>query len=186
MSPTAVDLGATQLVELIIEDPALIRSAPQSVRVQVLARGVTDEEALTEVGEVELRPTGFQGDLDSGARATYQANWRSDRPGRFVLKVTEPLLEALELEAPAEVRDPAQELARAATDHDRLIRLAKGTGGAVLELNNLAQLEILVPDRSRELTQETRQPLTNTLLALGVLLGLLTLEWALRRGLKLV
>lgn len=186
VSPTAVDLGATQLVELIIEDPALIRSAPQSVRVQVLARGVTDEKALTEVGEVELRPTGFQGDLDSGARATYQANWRSDQPGRFVLKVTEPLLEALELEAPVEVRDPAQELARAATDHDRLIRLAKGTGGAVLELNNLAQLESLVPDRSRELTQETRQPLTNTLLALGVLLGLLTLEWALRRGLKLV
>ena len=186
VSPTAVDLGATQLVELIIEDPALIRSAPQSVRVQVLARGVSDEDALTPVGEVELRPTGFQGDLDSGARATYQANWRSDRPGRFVLRVTEPLLDALELEAPAEVRDPAQELARAATDHDRLIRLAKGTGGAVLELNNLARLESLVPDRSRELTQETRQPLTNTLLALGVLLGLLTLEWALRRGLKLV
>lgn len=186
VSPPAVDLGATQLAELVIDDPALIRSAPQSVRVQVLARGVTDEDALTTVGEIELRPTGFQGDLDSGARAVYQANWRSDRPGRFVLRVAEPLLESLELEAPAEVRDPAQELARAATDHDRLIRLAKGTGGAVIELNKLAQLENLVPNRSRELTSETRQPLTNTLLALLVLLGLLTLEWALRRGLKLV
>ena len=186
VSPNAVDLGATQLVELIIDDPALIRSAPQQVRVQVLARGVSDDDPLTPVGEVELRPTGFQGDLDSGARATYQANWRSDLPGRFVLRVSEPLLEALELQAPAEVRDPAQELARAATDHDRLIQLANGTGGAVLELNNLAQLETLVPDRSRELTSETRQPLTNTLLALLVLLGLLTLEWALRRGLKLV
>jgi hypothetical protein len=103
-----------------------------------------------------------------------------------VLRVAEPLLESLELEAPAEVRDPAQELARAATDHDRLIRLANGTGGAVIQLNNLAQLETLVPNRSRELTSETRQPLTNTLIALLVLLGLLTLEWALRRGLKLV
>lgn len=186
VSPPAVDLGATQLVELIIEDPALIRSAPQQVRVEVLARGVTDEEALTPVGEIELRPAGFQGDLDSGARATYQANWRSDLPGRFVLRVTEPLLEAIELEAPAEVRDPAQELARAATDHDRLIRLARGTGGAVIGLNNLAKLETLLPDRSRELTSETRQPLTNTLLALLVLLSLLTLEWGLRRGLKLV
>lgn len=186
VSPTAVDLGATQLVELIIDDPALIRSAPQSVRVQVLSRGLLDDDPLTPVGEVELRPTGFQGDLDSGARATYQANWRSDLPGRFVLQVFEPLLESLELQAPAEVRDPAQELARAATDHDRLIQLANSTGGAVLELNNLAQLETLVPDRSRELTSETRQPLTNTLLALLVLLGLLTLEWGLRRGLKLV
>jgi hypothetical protein len=186
VSPSAVDLGATQLVELVIDDPALIRSAPQSVRVEVLARGITDEDALTTVGEVELRPAGFQGDLDSGARAVYQANWRSDRPGRFVLRVAEPLLESLELEAPAEVRDPAQELARAATDHDRLIRLANGTGGAVIQLNNLAQLETLVPNRSRELTSETRQPLTNTLIALLVLLGLLTLEWALRRGLKLV
>ncbi|MEO0474675.1 MAG: hypothetical protein AAF085_01715 [Planctomycetota bacterium] len=185
VSPPAVDLGATQLVELIIDDPALIRSAPQSVRVQVLQQGAT-EDAFTEVGEVELRPTGFQGDLDSGARAVYQANWRSDLPGRFVLKVNEPLLDALELQAPAEVRDPAQELARAATDHDRLIRLADGTGGAVIELTNLAQLQSLVPDRSRELTSETRQPLTNTLIALLVLLGLLTLEWGLRRGLKLV
>ncbi|MFK7789994.1 MAG: hypothetical protein AB8C95_10960 [Phycisphaeraceae bacterium] len=186
VSPPAVDLGATQLVELIMDDPVLIRSAPQSVRVEVLARGVTDEDALTPVGEVELRPTGFQGDLDSGARAVYQANWRSDLPGRFVLRVNEPLLESLELEASAEVRDPAQELARAATDHDRLIQLAKGTGGAVIELNNLAQLEKLVPNRARELTSETRQPLTNTLLALLVLLGLVTLEWGLRRGLKLV
>ena len=151
-----------------------------------MARGLTDEEALTAVGEVELRPTGFQGDLDSGARATYQANWRSDQPGRFVLNVTEPLLESLELQAPAEVRDPAKELARAATDHDRLIRLAKGTGGAVIELSDLARLETLLPDRSRELTSETRQPLTNTLLALLVLITLLTLEWGLRRGLKLV
>jgi hypothetical protein len=186
VSPTAVDLGATQLVELIIDDPALIRSAPQSVRVQVLAQNPTDEEDFQAVGEVELRPTGFQGDLDSGARAVYQANWRSDQPGRFVLRVSEPLLDALEMQAPAEVRDPAQELSRAATDHDRLIQLAKGTGGAMIELNNLAQLQTLVPDRSRELTSETRQPLTNTLIALLVLLGLLTLEWALRRGLKLV
>jgi hypothetical protein len=186
VSPPAVELGATQLIELIIDDPAIIRSAPQRVRVEVLARGATDEDALTPVGEAELTPTGFQGDLDSGARAVYQASWRSDLPGRFVLRVTEPLLESLELEAPAEVRDPAQELARAATDHDRLIRLASGTGGAVIELNNLAQLSSLVPDRSRELTSETRQPLTNTLIALLVLLGLLTLEWALRRGLKLI
>lgn len=186
VSPPAVELGATQLVELIIEDPAIIRSAPQQVRVEVLARGVADQDALTPVGEIELRPAGFQGDLVSGARASYQANWRSDLPGRFVLRVTEPLLEAIELEAPAEVRDPAQELTRAATDHDRLIRLAKGTGGAVIELNNLAKLETLLPDRSRELTSETRQPLTNTLLALLVLLSLLTLEWGLRRGLKLV
>jgi len=186
VAPPAVDFGATQLVELIIDDPALIRNAPPSVRVQVMARGLTDEDELEPVGEVELRPAGAQGDLASGARAVYQANWRSDRPGRFVLKVTEPLLEALELEAPAEVRDPAQELARAATDHDRLIALAKGTGGAVVPLTDLAQLEGLVPDRSREITSETRQPLTNTMLALGVLLCLLTLEWALRRGLKLV
>lgn len=186
VSPTAVDLGATQLVELIIDDPVLIRSAPQRVSVEVLAQSPTDENDLQSVGEVELRPAGFQGDLDSGARAVYQANWRSDLPGRFVLRVSEPLLESLELQAPAEVRDPAQELSRAATDHGRLFQLAKGTGGAVVELNDLAQLEALVPDRSRELTSETRQPLTNTLLALLVLLGLLTLEWALRRGLKLV
>lgn len=186
VSPPAVDLGATQLVELLIDDPALIRGAPPSVRVEVLSRGLSDEAALEPVGEVELRPAGAQGDLASGARAVYQANWRSDRPGRFELRVTEPLLESLELQAPAEVRDPAQELSRAATDHPRLIALASGTGGAVVPLNNLAQLETLVPDRSREITSETRQPLTNTLVALLVLLGLLTVEWGLRRGLKLI
>lgn len=185
VAPSAVDLGATQLVELIIDDPALIRSAPPSVRVQVYTVGASEDD-LTPAGEIELRPSGFQGDIASGARAVYQANWRSDRPGRFVLRVTEPLLEALELQAPAEVRDPAEELARGATDHGRLIELAKATGGAVIGLDDLARLKELVPDRSREITSETRKPLTNTMLALLVLLGLLTLEWALRRGLKLV
>lgn len=186
VSPNAVDLGATQLAELVIDDPSLIRNAPPSVRVQVISQGLTQDDPSQGVGEIELRPMGFQGDLDSGARAVYQANWRSDKPGRFILRVTEPLLESLELQAPAEVRDPAQELARAATDHGRLIQLANGTGGAVIDLDNLAQLNNLVPDRSQELTSETRQPLTNTLLALLVLLGLLTLEWGLRRGLKLI
>lgn len=185
VAPPSVDLGATQLVELTIDDPALLRDAPPGVAVKVFER-LGPTEAGKQVGEIEMRPAGFQGDLASGARAVYQANWRADRPGRFLLKVTEPLLETLELTAPAEVRDPAEELARAATDHDRLARLANATAGAVIPLNDLARLERLVPDRSREITSETRQPLTNTLLALCVLLGLLTLEWALRRGLRLV
>ena len=103
-----------------------------------------------------------------------------------MLRVTEPLLEPIGLTAPAEVRDPAEELARAATDHDRLLRLANGTGGAVVGLNELDRLESLVADRSREVAQESRRPLTNTMLALGVLLVLLTLEWVLRRAAKLV
>lgn len=185
VEPPRVELGATQLVELTIDDPALLRDAPPSVSVGVFQQQA-DGEAGEPVSTLELRPSGIQGDLDSGARATYRANWRSDRSGRFVLGVTEPLLEALELEAQAEVRDPAEELARAATDHDRLIRLAGATGGAVVPIDDLARLEQLVPNRSREVTSETRQPLTNTLLALCVLLGLLTLEWALRRGLRLV
>lgn len=185
VAPPAVDLGATQLVELIIDDPALLRDAPPSVRVRVMTQG-TDDEPGEMVSDIEMRPAGFQGDIESGARALYQANWRSDRAGRFVLRVIEPLLESLELQAVAEVRDPAEELARAATDHERLIRLANATGGAVVPLNDLAQLTQLAPDRSREITSETRQPLTNTLLALLVILGLLTLEWALRRGLRLV
>lgn len=183
VAPPVVDLGATQLAELMIDDPALIRDAPPSVSVEVLP---ADRESEEPVAEIEMRPAGFQGDIASGARAVYQATWRSDQPGRFVLRVTEPLLDALELTADATVRDPAQELTQAATDHDRLITLANATGGAVVPLSDLAQLERLVPDRSREITSETRQPLVNTLLALGVLLVLLTLEWTLRRGLKLI
>lgn len=185
IAPPVVDLGATQLAELVIDDPALLRDAPPSVRVQIVRLGESDEP-LEEVAEIDLRPAGFQGDVASGARAVYQANWSSDRSGRFMLRVVEPLLEALELKAMAEVRDPAEEQARAATDHPRLIALASGTGGAVIPLNDLAQLKDLVPDRSREITSETRQPLTNTLFALLVLLGLLTLEWVLRRALRLI
>lgn len=185
VAPPAVDLGATQLVELVIDDPALIRDAPRSVKVQVY-EAPGDGDLGSAVAELELRPAGFQGNAESGARAVYRSSWRSDRAGRFVLRVAEPTLESLELEAPAEIRDPAQEQSRAATDHERLIALAKGTGGAVVPLADLAQLRDLVPDRSREISSETRQALTNTLLALLVLLGLLTLEWVLRRALRLV
>ena len=179
-----VDLGAAQLAELAIDDPALISTAPPKVRVAVYKQG--EEDIGQPVGELELRPTGFTGEVGSVARATYSTTWRADRPGRFTLKVNEPLLEFLELSAPAEVRDPAQELARAATDHPRLIQLANDTGGAVIPLDNLAQLETLVADLSREVSNETRKPLTNTMLALVLILSLLTLEWVLRRVVKLI
>lgn len=184
VSPPVVDLGAAQLAELVIDDPALIATAPTKIRVAVYKQG--EEDTGQPVGELDLRPTGFTGEVGSVARATYSTTWRADRPGRFTLKVNEPLLEFLELSAPAEVRDPAQELSRAATDHPRLIQLANATGGAVIDLNNLAQLETLVADLSREVSTETRKPLTNTMLALGLLLGLLTLEWVLRRVAKLI
>lgn len=183
VSPPVVDLGASQLAELTIDDPALIATAPPKVTARVYLAG---DEASGPIGEIELRPAGFTGEAGSVARATYSTTWRSDRPGRFVLKVTEPLLEVLELQAPAEVRDPAQELARAATDHGRLTRLASATGGAVIPLSDLNQLQTLVADLSREISTETRQPLTHTLLALGLILGLLTLEWVLRRVAKLI
>ena len=187
VAPPVVELGATQLVELVIDDPALIRNAPPRISVTVYRASDDDPNTQTgpPLGELELRPAAAPGNGSTNL-GTYAANWRSDLAGRFVLRVTEPLLEPIALTAPAEVRDPAEELARAATDHDRLLRLANGTGGAVVELNDLSQLETLVADRSREVAHESRRPLTNTMLALSVLLVLLTLEWVLRRVAKLV
>lgn len=180
--PPVVDLGAAQLAELVIEDPAMMRVAPPAIDVSVFR--AADDDANTPAGEplgmLELRPASSP---DGVAR--YTANWRSDAAGRFVLRVTEPLFEPIGLSAPAEIRDPADEMARAATDHARLIRLARGTGGQVIPLNDLARLETLVADLSREVAQETRKPLRNTMPALIVLLLLVTAEWAARRLIKL-
>jgi hypothetical protein len=180
--PPVVDLGAAQLAELVIDDPALMRVAPPAIGVSVFR--AAEEDANAPVGEaigtLELRAT----DAPEGV-ARYAANWRSDATGRFVLRVTEPLLEPVGLSAPADVRDPADELARAATDHARLLRLARGTGGAVVALDELARLETLVADLSREVARETRKPLRNTMPALAVLLVLAALEWAVRRLIKL-
>lgn len=188
VAPPVVDLGATQRVELVIDDPALVRTAPPRIAVTVYraSDGDPNTQAGPPIGELELRPVSNATGGGAGGGGAYAANWRSDLAGRFVLRITEPLLEPIALTAPAEVRDPAEELARAATDHGRLLRLANGTGGAVVRLDDLQQLESLVADRSREVAQESRRPLTNTMLALGVLLGLLTLEWVLRRVAKLV
>ncbi|MFI4860758.1 MAG: hypothetical protein ACIAXF_08775 [Phycisphaerales bacterium JB063] len=190
VGPPVVDLGAPQLVELVIDDPALMRIAPPTISVAIYHDAPADDadpSAPREaVGELDLRPVSAPPGAGTPTQSTYRAVWRSDRSGQFVLRVTEPLLEPIGLEATAEVRDPAEELAHAATDHDRLIRLANGTGGAVVGLNDLSRLESLVADLSREITHETRRPLTNTMLALGLILVLLTLEWVLRRVAKLV
>ncbi|MEM9414365.1 MAG: hypothetical protein AAGA29_02655 [Planctomycetota bacterium] len=193
VGPGTVDLGASQLVELVIDDPALMRIAPPSIAVTVYQDNSaehTDEYGGVaqgeQVGELDLRPVSAPPEAGPTMQSTYRAVWRSDRSGSFVLRVTEPLLEPIGLEAKAEVRDPAEEMAHAATDHDRLTQLASGTGGAVIPLNDLSQLETRVADLSREITHETRKPLTNTMLALGLILFLLTLEWILRRVIKLV
>ncbi|MEM9020006.1 MAG: hypothetical protein AAGC44_05530 [Planctomycetota bacterium] len=184
LSPPVVDLGATQLAELVIDDPALVGTAPPKVRVAVYRQG--EEDTGEPVGELELRPTGSSGEAGTAPRATYSTTWRSDRPGLYTLKVSEPLLEFLDLSAPAEIRDPAQELARAATDHTRLQLLATSSGGEVIPLDNLALLNGKIEDLSREISTETRKPLTNTLIALVIILLLLTTEWILRRLIKLI
>ncbi len=133
-----------------------------------------------------VEPDPAQAHADGGAQRVYRATWQPNVAGVLDLRIAEPALAGLDLHRHLEVVAPDDELRQPQPDHARLVRLAEQTGGAVVPLNDLARLRELVPNRDRRIANDVSEPLWNSSLVLIVFLGLLTLEWSVRKAIRLV
>ena len=102
------------------------------------------------------------------------------------MQVSEATLDELDISTLVEVIAPDDELRRPEPDHARLALLSEQTGGRVIPLNELAVLAEVVPNRARKTPADIREPLWHSPLALVLILGLLTVEWIVRKVIRLI
>lgn len=166
-----VDRPVRITVELI--DQALIDAQPSGVRTRIVA----PDQSLIDL-RLERQPDG-KGRFHAG-------QWTPQRPGRYEIRIADPLLPGVDVSRTVRVSLPDDEMRRPETDHALLRTLSQRTGGKTLEPQNLAELRDLLPNRELTVAGEPDiQTLWDRPIVLAVLIVLLTLEWVGRRLIRL-
>jgi len=185
------------LLTLELVDQRLIDAAPASVEIELRRTddraGPAAVSALTpDTVRVTLRPeaptTSDAADSTaSTAGLSYRATWLPPTPGRWTATPDAASLpEIADLAESIDVVWPLDELRRPETDHQALAAFARDTGGAVVQPDRLDRLDELIPNRERRRIIERSEPIWDSPLALVLLLTFLTLEWVLRRLVRLI
>jgi len=172
--------GEPVLVELQVREPALARALPGRVTVRVAVDGGAGGEELV------LRPREPDVAGEVSGRRIYEAVWRPSRAGELVLVPEDAALRSLGVRASVRVFRPDDELRQPLPDHARLEALAAATGGRVIAVDELGKLGELLPNRTRRIADDQREPMFTGWWPLIVVVVLLTLEWVGRKGLRLV
>jgi uncharacterized membrane protein len=188
-SSRRISVDQPLVVELVIEDATVLSRELPRIGVVVRRSGVADAESdrldLLPVAEPPSEAATLPGAVK---RKTFRGTWLPREPGRFELGVSDPGLDDVAASvslAAVEVLAPDDELRQTLPDHARLEALAAATGGQVVAIDNLAELQSLVPNRARKTPDDQREPLWNSYVALILVLFLLTTEWVGRKLIRL-
>ena len=171
----AVDQPVSVGVRLV--DQALFETAPGSIGVTVERRGAGTDSPV----KLTLGP-----DRNAGRADSFGTTWQAAEPGTYTIRVSDPSLASLGLEATLEVRAPGDELASPETDHAMLASLTEVTAGRVVPPDRIGELGDLLPNRSRVIPAAPDiETLWDRPIVLATLLVLLAVEWVGRRLVRL-
>jgi hypothetical protein len=196
--PRRAEVDQPIRIAVTLLDQSLVDAAPASLRVRVVRErdvgpGASASEPAVPI-ELTLPAEGSGSAAASRAgRAisrTFAATWLATESGRYRIEVTDPLVVGLappeSLAAEAEVWLPEDELRRPETNHPMLQRLVQVSGGKMLTPAELNDLPRLLPNRRLRLAGEPDvETLWDTPLALILIMTLLTIEWVVRRLIRL-
>ena len=193
VSSRRVEVDQTSVVSLRITDELMALRRMSKVAVAVSR---ADDPAGAALETVELQPRAVvEDDAPAGGSGTiaidgpitdYEASWKPGFAGKLMLKVVEPGMSDLKITTNVDAVRSDDEMRQPAPDHERLVALAKATGGAVVQLDQLDELAKLVPNRARRAPNDVSEPLGNSYLSLLLVLVLLTVEWVGRKWIRLV
>jgi hypothetical protein len=152
--------------------------------VDATTRAVTGSQTGAEVavlGRFDLHRLGPESNRFEGA-------WVPPLPGRFTVEATELPAQAGQGGARTRIRvePPDLEASRPEADHETLDRIARTTGGSVLELDALVAGFDAIPDRTVLIPDDVTEPLWDSRLALLLFVGLISVEWILRKAFGLL
>jgi uncharacterized membrane protein len=170
-------VGDTLVVEMQIHDQTLMQQRPDRIEVEVTETAEDDDGAPRPGGaagqRLTLVPTEREGQ--------YRAVWQPAAAGRMALRVATPELADLNLQQTVAVERADAEMRFPAADHGLLSELADRSGGAVVEPEQVGELDHLLPNNARRTVTDISEPLWNSPLAFGLVLILLAAEWIGRR-----
>jgi len=189
-----VELGQPIVVQLRVADAILLKRQLPKIAVDISIAGDKPASGTQRIVLVPQTPPKDElgrvnetiSDRSTSNARVYQTIWQPASPGRLLLRVVEPGLDDLDMTLPIEVIRPDDELKHPLPDHDRLVALAKQTGGQVIALDELDQLANVVPNRSRRMPNDISEPLWDSPLSLIVIVTLLTVEWVGRKVIRLI
>lgn len=182
--------GAPVRVEMEILDSSLLADVSQVVHVRVGATNGSaasgeaapgDAAELDPLGTISLYPVG-------GRTQTYEGSYLPPGAGGYRLDVEEFGSPADWQPAATTLRvdKPDREGRRPEADHATLARIADGTGGRVITLNELEAVFGSIPDRSIQIPDDIVEPLWDSRLFLILFFAVLTMEWVLRKAFGLI
>ncbi len=166
-------------------------------KVNIVVNELTDENFnkynLPEI-QIEVQPEGGPPTLETIPKladqdGVYQKTIQPKTTGRYTVRVKMPpgTGEPPKIETSFAVTLPTVETNEVALNKSLLVDIANASGGAYLEIDQLDQAANHIPDRIRS-TERPEKPLllwdTNRLLLLLVLV--LSVEWGMRKGFKLL
>jgi hypothetical protein len=172
---------------------------PVRVAVQLLEQALVDSQIPTVAVRLERAPEPGEDDAargqhtveltlrpDGSDRRSYSAAWLPSESGEWTAEVVESSLASLGLTESATVGLEDDELRRPESDHEALAALADETDGLVLQPVQLSELPKHIPNRQVRLLNEVSETIWDTPLALVALVLLVTVEWVVRRFIRLI
>lgn len=173
VNPLRVETGQPIRIELRLLDSRLAELGHDRVG------AVLETETGETVMELDLAR------LDT-AETRYAATVITDTPGRLYVRLTEPELEQLELEAHVDLFLPDDELRQPETDHELLRQLAESTNGLKINPDGLGDLPELLPNRAVTISNPLTERIWDTPFFFAMIILLLTVEWIGRKVLRLI
>lgn len=165
----AYELGRQVTLQMRVLSPDLMQQVNGPLSAQII-----DDATGQPMRRVELARQEGAGDVFTGS-------FTADRVGEFA--ATLPTIGDQSLSVSFSVEEPALELERPQVDLASLSRLASD---APIPLADAGKLPEMIHSAARVIPIETSQPLWNAPLAMIVFIGLITLEWVVRKTLGML
>jgi hypothetical protein len=180
-----------------VYDPGLLSQLGENVEVDVHAvtsAGVDEEAPESGERKAQVEP----GPADVVARfvayrlspdsSLFEGSWIAPQPGWFAFEI--PHLASRPGESTpsvlVRVERPNLEAKRPEADHEVLDRIASATAGAVLELDGLEAGFAAIRSRSVQIPDDIVEPLWDSKLVLLLFVGMISMEWILRKAFGLL
>ncbi|MDA0802192.1 MAG: hypothetical protein O2819_00335 [Planctomycetota bacterium] len=159
---------------------------PCTIRVQ-LRDAQRDPEELESLSIKVVSPSGQSQPVTlvrQGSTGLFSGSFVPDLAGSWSLVLDDARIGAAS-DTQLLVERVDDELANPAADHEQLAQLAKVTGGTVIAVADIGDIQDLLPDRSVTIERVTATPLWHAWWVLALLTALLTAEWMARKAVRL-
>ena len=164
-----------------------------SARISIRVHDQRLASTLEDLIPIEISPLegGSSVELElkrAGEDPAWESDWIPEQTGRFSIDVMHPVLSELpgiSTNGTFDVSRPDDEFRILDADHELLADISRNSGGSSVPPDSIDRIPDLLPNRDVLIENPIVVPIWNTGTFLFLLIGLLTLEWVVRRSIRM-